>query len=102
MTPKSTYESNKVSDRVGALAGVMSSAMRKLNALLGPARATVMLLNQVRVKMGVMFGDNTTTPGGNAPKFYASVRLQFFGGDVYEAQRRANRMSSSDVRLRQG
>ena len=80
MTPKSTYESNKVSDRVGALAGVMSSAMRKLNALLGPARATVMLLNQVRVKMGVMFGDNTTTPGGNAPKFYASVRLQFFGG----------------------
>jgi recombination protein RecA len=62
------------------VARLMSEELPKLLKPLHAKRAHLMMLNQIRTKFGVMFGDNTTTPGGNAPKFYASVRLQFFGG----------------------
>ncbi len=61
-------------------AALLSEEMPKLLGKLSKARAHLMLLNQIRTKLGVMFGDNTTTPGGNAPKFYSSVRLAFYGG----------------------
>ncbi len=65
---------------VGEIARLMSEEMAKINNMLGEARAHWMIINQLRTKFGVMFGDNTTTPGGNAPKYHASVRIQFFGG----------------------
>lgn len=67
-------------DEVAAMARVCSKRYKRLHPLLQKHRAHFMVLNQVRVKMGVLFGDNTTTPGGNAPKFFASLRLQFLGG----------------------
>ena len=66
--------------RVGDVPLIMSEELKKLLPLLGRSRAHLMALNQIRAKIGVMFGDNTTTPGGNAPKFYASQRVQFLGG----------------------
>lgn len=62
------------------VAALMSQELPKLLERMQNARAHLMMLNQIRAKFGVMFGSNTTTPGGNAPGFYASVRLQFFGG----------------------
>lgn len=60
---------------VGAQARLMSAAMRKLTALIAKARTTCIFTNQIREKIGVMFGNPETTPGGKALKFYASVRM---------------------------
>jgi len=60
---------------VGAQARLMSSAMRKLTALISRARTICVFTNQIREKIGVMFGSPETTPGGKALKFYASVRV---------------------------
>ena len=60
---------------VGAQARLMSAAMRKLTALISKARTTCIFTNQIREKIGVMFGNPETTPGGKALKFYASVRV---------------------------
>jgi recombination protein RecA len=60
---------------VGAQARLMSAAMRKLTALISKARTTCIFTNQIREKIGVMFGNPETTPGGKALKFYASVRI---------------------------
>ena len=60
---------------VGAQARLMSAAMRKLTALISKARTIVIFTNQIREKIGVMFGNPETTPGGKALKFYASVRV---------------------------
>lgn len=65
---------------VADTAGMLSHEFKKINVLLPKKRAHIMLINQIRVNVGVMFGNNVTTPGGNAPKFYASLRCQFFGG----------------------
>src|SRR6186713_3363570 len=60
---------------VGAQARLMSAAMRKLTALISKARTVVVFTNQIREKIGVMFGNPETTPGGRALKFFASVRI---------------------------
>ena len=60
---------------VGAQARLMSAAMRKLTALISKARTICVFTNQIREKIGVMFGNPETTPGGKALKFYASVRV---------------------------
>ena len=60
---------------VGAQARLMSAALRKLTALISKAKTTVIFTNQLREKIGVMFGNPETTPGGKALKFYASVRM---------------------------
>src|SRR5580700_4558982 len=60
---------------VGAQARLMSAALRKLTALISKARTTCVFTNQIREKIGVMFGNPETTPGGKALKFYSSVRI---------------------------
>lgn len=65
---------------VGEVPRIMSEELKKLLALCKDHRAHLLATNQIRAKIGVMFGPNTTTPGGYAPKFYSSVRLEFFGG----------------------
>ena len=77
---KGATEADPTKSQMGRKAGVMSSQLSLVLDLLPAARAHLMMLNQQRVKFGVMFGDNTTTPGGNAPKFYASTRLAIMGG----------------------
>ena len=77
---KSATEADEGKSQMGKKAGVISQQLSLILDLLPAARAHLMMLNQQRVKFGVMFGDNTTTPGGNAPKFYASTRLAILGG----------------------
>lgn len=78
--PESAMEDEAGKVRVGEVARLMSGELKKVNRLLNAKRAHMLMLNQIRNKIGVMFGPTTTTPGGNAPKFYASQRLEFFGG----------------------
>ena len=61
--------------QMGLQARLMSQAMRKLTAIISKSKATVIFINQIRMKLGVMFGNPKTTTGGNALKFYASVRI---------------------------
>jgi recombination protein RecA len=75
LTPKSELEGDMGDATVGAQARLMSQAMRKLTASIGRANCMVIFINQIRQKIGVMFGNPETTTGGNALKFYASVRL---------------------------
>ncbi len=66
--------------KVASEAGIIAIELKKLNRILPRKRTHLMMMNQTRDKIGVLFGDKTNTPGGNAPKFYASLRIQFFGG----------------------
>lgn len=76
LTPRAEIEGEMGDAQMGAQARLMSQAMRKLTAMVGKSRTTIVFLNQLRMKIGVMFGNPETTPGGNALKFYASVRLE--------------------------
>lgn len=75
LTPKSEIEGEMGSSQMGLHARLMSQALRKLTGSISKTKCTVMFINQLREKIGVMFGNPETTTGGNALKFYASVRL---------------------------
>jgi len=75
LTPKSELEGDMGDAQVGAQARLMSQAMRKLTGSISKTNCMVLFINQIRMKIGVMFGSPETTTGGNALKFYASVRL---------------------------
>ena len=75
LTPKAELEGDMGDATVGAQARLMSQAMRKLTASISRSNCMVIFINQIRMKIGVMFGSPETTSGGNALKFYASVRL---------------------------
>ncbi len=75
LTPRSELEGDMGDAQVGAQARLMSQAMRKLTGAISRSNCMVIFINQIRMKIGVMFGSPETTTGGNALKFYASVRL---------------------------
>lgn len=75
LTPKSEIEGEMGDSKMGLQARLMSQAMRKLTGSISKSNTTVFFINQLREKIGVMFGNPETTTGGNALKFYASVRL---------------------------
>jgi recombination protein RecA len=75
LTPKSEIEGEMGDSKMGLHARLMSQALRKLTASISKTQCTVIFINQLREKIGVMFGNPETTTGGNALKFYASVRL---------------------------
>ena len=75
LTPKSELEGDMGDATVGAQARLMSQAMRKLTGSISRSNCMVIFINQIRMKIGVMFGSPETTTGGNALKFYSSVRL---------------------------
>ena len=75
LTPKSELEGDMGDASVGVQARLMSQAMRKLTASISRSKCMVIFINQIRMKIGVMFGSPETTTGGNALKFYSSVRL---------------------------
>jgi recombination protein RecA len=76
LVPQAELEGNMGDHHVGLQARLMSQAMRKITAVTARSNAVVMFVNQVRQKIGVTFGNGETTTGGNALKFYASVRLE--------------------------
>jgi len=87
LTPKSEIEGEMGDSKMGLHARLMSQALRKLTASISKTHCTVIFINQLREKIGVMFGNPETTTGGNALKFYASVRLDI---------RRSTQIKSSD------
>ncbi|MHC4488403.1 MAG: recombinase RecA [Planctomycetota bacterium] len=75
LTPKAEIEGDMGDVHVGRQARLMSQAMRKLTAIIGKSKTALIFINQIRMKIGVMFGNPETTPGGRALKFYSSVRI---------------------------
>ena len=75
LVPQAEIDGDMGDAQMGLQARLMSQAMRKLTGIIAKSRATVIFINQIRMKIGVMFGNPETTTGGNALKFYASVRV---------------------------
>ena len=87
LTPKSEIEGEMGDSKMGLHARLMSQALRKLTASISKTNCTVIFINQLREKIGIMFGNPETTTGGNALKFYASIRLDI---------RRSTQIKNSD------
>ena len=87
LTPKSEIEGEMGDSKMGLHARLMSQALRKLTGSISKTNCTVMFINQLREKIGIMFGNPETTTGGNALKFYASIRIDI---------RRSTQIKSSD------
>lgn len=75
LTPKAEIEGEMGDSHMGLQARLMSQALRKITGIVGKTNTTVIFINQLRMKIGIMFGNPETTTGGNALKFYSSVRL---------------------------
>lgn len=82
LTPRAEIEGEMGDSQMGSQARLMSQAMRKLQAAIGKSRALCIFTNQLRSKIGVIYGNPETTTGGNALKFYASVRMDIRRKDV--------------------
>ena len=82
LTPKAEIEGDMGDNKVGLQARLMSQALRKLTSAISKTNTTCIFINQLREKIGVMFGNPETTTGGNALKFYASVRIDIRPGQV--------------------
>jgi recombination protein RecA len=76
LTPQAEIEGEMGQSHMGLQARLMSQALRKLTSVIAKSNATVIFINQIRMKIGVMFGNPETTTGGNALKFYSSVRIE--------------------------
>jgi recombination protein RecA len=76
LTPQAEIEGDMGDSHMGLQARLMSQALRKLTATIGKSKTLLVFINQIRMKIGVMFGNPETTTGGNALKFYSSVRLE--------------------------
>ncbi|MCH7604549.1 recombinase RecA [Patescibacteria group bacterium] len=76
LVPKAEVAGEIGEFQIGLQARLMSSALRKLSSIVGKSKTSIIFLNQIRMKIGVMFGNPETTPGGLALKFYASVRIE--------------------------
>jgi recombination protein RecA len=81
LVPKSEIEGEMGDAQMGVQARLMSQAMRKITAIANRSKTTIIFLNQLRMKIGVMFGNPETTTGGNALKFYASIRMDIRRAD---------------------
>jgi recombination protein RecA len=90
LVPRAELEGEMGDSHVGLQARLMSQAMRKLTSVISKSRTSVVFINQIRMKIGVMFGSPETTTGGNALKFYASLRLDI---------RRIGKLKSGEVEV---
>lgn len=86
LTPKAEIEGDMGDSHVGLLARLMSQALRKLTAITSRSKTCVIFINQLREKVGVMFGNPETTPGGKALKYFASVRMDIRKGDALKTE----------------
>jgi recombination protein RecA len=75
LTPRDEIEGDMGAHHVGKQARLMSQALRKMTGIVAKSKTIVIFINQIRMQIGVMFGNPETTPGGKALKFYASVRI---------------------------
>ncbi|QBQ07511.1 recombinase A [Spiroplasma gladiatoris] len=82
LVPKSELEGEMGDQQIGLQARLMSKALRKLNGIISKTNTTVIFINQLREKVGVIFGNPETTPGGRALRFYSSVRMEVRKGET--------------------
>lgn len=75
LTPKAEIEGEMGAQHIGLQARLMSQALRKITAIAAKSKTTIIFINQIRMQIGIMFGNPETTPGGRALRFYASVRI---------------------------
>jgi recombination protein RecA len=85
LTPQAEIDGDMGDAQMGLQARLMSQAMRKLTAIIGKSRTIIIFINQIRMKIGIMFGNPETTTGGNALKFYSSLRLDVRKTETIEA-----------------
>lgn len=85
LTPKAEIEGDMGDAHVGLLARLMSQALRKLTAITNRSKTCVIFINQLREKVGIMFGNPETTPGGKALKYFASIRLDIRKADALKS-----------------
>lgn len=97
LVPKSELEGEMIDQSVGLQARLMSKAMRKLSGSISQSNVIVIFINQLREKVGIMFGNPETTPGGRALKFYASVRLEVRKG---ETLKKGNELVGSKAKVK--
>src|SRR5699024_4148191 len=97
LVPKAEIEGEMGDSHVGLQARLMSQALRKLSGAINKSQSTAIFINQIREKVGVMFGNPETTPGGRALKFYSSVRLEVRRA---ESLKQGNDMVGNRTRLK--
>ncbi len=97
LVPRSEIEGEMGEAQIGLQARLMSQALRKLTGVVSKSKTTVIFTNQIRLKVGIMFGNPETTPGGLALKFYASVRLEV---RKIETLKKNNQVYGARVRVR--
>lgn len=84
LVPKQEIEGDIGDQSVGLQARLMSKALRKLTGIISKSRTIVIFINQIREKVGIMFGNPETTTGGRALKFYSSIRVEIRRGEAYK------------------
>lgn len=101
LTPRAEIEGEMGDAHMGLQARLMSQALRKLTSTISKSRTTVIFINQLRMKLGVMFGNPETTTGGNALKFYASVRMDIRSiGKIEEGSGEGKEIIGNRVRVK--
>jgi len=101
LTPRAEIEGEMGDAHMGLQARLMSQALRKLTSTIGKTNTTVIFINQLRMKIGVMFGNPETTPGGNALKFYSSVRMDIRNiGKIEEGTGDGKEIKGNRVRVK--
>jgi len=100
LTPKAEIEGNYGDSKMGLHARLMSQAMRKLTAKVSKSNTCLIFINQIRLKIGVLFGNPETTTGGNALKFYASMRLEVRRKESPNAENKNVDPHSVDVKVK--
>ena len=99
LVPKNELEGDMGDHQVGAQARLMSQALRKLTGAIHKSETVVIFINQIRMKIGVMFGSPKTTSGGTALKFYSSVRLEVSPGLAPSVKVKISLATERGVRL---
>lgn len=101
LTPRAEIDGEMGDAHMGLQARLMSQALRKLTSTIGKTKTTVIFINQLRMKIGVMFGNPETTPGGNALKFYSSVRMDIRNiGKIEEGTGDGKEIKGNRVRVK--
>lgn len=101
LTPRAEIEGDMGDAHMGLQARLMSQALRKLTASISKSKTTVVFINQIRMKIGVMFGNPETTTGGNALKFYSSVRMEIRNiGKIESGSGDKKQISGNRVRVK--
>ncbi|MDD3998270.1 MAG: recombinase RecA [Sphaerochaetaceae bacterium] len=98
LTPQAEIDGDMGDSHMGSQARLMSQALRKLTGILSKSNTTIIFINQIRMKIGIMFGNPETTTGGNALKFYASIRIEV--RKIEAISRSADDIIGSRVRIK--